>query len=120
MPSRAPSLSLESVAGEAAGESVRIADLDEPALAALTRLWGRIHQTKIRALEALIDQVLEPGAREAVPPLPAPSLDSPWDRAAARAHAHLVKQWRQERRRHLDELRSTATVSTPQRSKMRL
>jgi predicted DsbA family dithiol-disulfide isomerase len=109
-PCRAPSLTLESVVGEAAGESVRIADLDAPARAALTRLWGRIHQTKIQALESLIDQVLDPGAREGVPPLPAPSLDSPWDRAAARAHAHLVEQWRRERQQQLEELRSTATI----------
>jgi predicted DsbA family dithiol-disulfide isomerase len=101
---------LQSVAGEASGEPIRIADLDEPARAALTRLWGRIHQTKIQTLEALIDQILEPIAREAVPPLPAPPLDSPWDQAAARAHAQLVEQWRQERRRYLDELRSTATI----------
>jgi predicted DsbA family dithiol-disulfide isomerase len=98
------------VVGEASGESVRIADLDAPAREALTRLWGRIHQTKVQALETLIERVLDPGAREAVPPLPAPSLESPWDRTAARAHAHRVEQWRREREQHLEALRSTATI----------
>ncbi len=109
-PSRAPSLTLESAVGEASGESVRIADLDAPTRAALTRLWGRIHQTKVQTLETLIDQALDPGAREAVPSLPAPSLDTPWDQAAARAHAHRVEQWRRERERRLEELRSSATI----------
>jgi hypothetical protein len=98
------------VVGEAAGEPVRIADLDQPARAAMTRLWIRIHQTKVETLEDLIDQVLDPGARESVPPLPPPPLDSPWDQAAARAHTHLVERWRERRRRHLDELRAGAAI----------